>query len=441
MANRGETPSPRRPRAEDRSLPAVTTLLRLRWWLIASELIAIVFTARVVEQAVHIGPFVAIVMLQLVTNLAASYARRARPGSRTGSYLLKTLLGLDIVCLTLIIHFSGGPTNPFSSLFVILTLVAAIVLPARSSMVFAVMSCLCYGVVLYLETGGDLRHEAFQRIGASMHHAIGGHLVGMWLSLVLTIAAVTIFGGQLMRKLRENEESLARSRSEIMEAARVASLTSFAAGAAHELSTPLSTIAVAVGELSRRAGAPEDIEWRRDLSLIKSEIGRCQRIIQSLRFDVNRAHLLPGKPFGQQLREELSVLLGEAALARVRFADGMDTLLDSMPVRGIAHAVAALVRNAIEASPPGRTVELALHDTPGALVIRVTDYGDGIPPNLLPTVMEPFVTTKPVGQGLGLGLFLARVICDQLNATLGLDSHAGRGTVATITVPRYEGRA
>lgn len=421
------------------SIAAVSTLIKLRWWMIGSELFAVIFTARVVEQDLHVLPLAVLVGLQLATNLVTlSFQRRGRSGSAERA-LVTALLAFDIACLTSVIHFSGGPTNPFSSLFVIHTLVAVMVLTPGRSAAFAAMSCLGYGAVLILATGGEFTREALDRIGHGMHRAVGGHLVGMWVSLSLTIVVVTIFGGQLLRKLRQNEESLSRARAEMMESARVASLTAFAAGAAHELSTPLSTIVVVAGELSRQmADRPKDDAWVRDLTLIRSEVGRCQRIIQSLRFDPGGAAVKTDAPFGSTLREELTVLLGEPLMERVRFHDTIRTPTAGLPARGIAHAVAALVRNAIEASSPDQRVDLELREGASRISILVKDEGRGIPKDILPNVMEPFITSKPVGQALGLGLFLARVTCDQLQAKLRLESEPGRGTTASIELPQFD---
>jgi two-component system sensor histidine kinase RegB len=410
------------------------TLVRLRWWLIASEILAVGFTARVVQQDVRLAPLSVLILVQLGTNFAIPFLRQR--SSRADEALLSAFLAFDIACLTSVIHFSGGPTNPFSSLFVIHTIVAVIVLRPRLSAIFAALSCVGYATVLLLATGGDFGHDALTRIGASMHVAIGGHLVGMWLSLALTVAAVTIFGGQLVRRLRENERNLARLRADAAEAARIASLTSFAAGAAHELSTPLSTIAIVAGELSRHAAATGAGEIESDLDLIRSEVGRCQRIIQSLRFDLEEPHGRNGVPLSAVLREELSLLLGDAILARVQVAESADVSLDGLPIRGLAHALAALVRNAVDASPRDEPVRIDLVARPDRIAISVRDRGQGIAPDVLPRILEPFYTTKPTGEALGLGLFLARVICDQLRAEMRIESEVGKGTVATIEIPR-----
>jgi two-component system sensor histidine kinase RegB len=348
------------------------------------------------------------------------------------------LLGLDIACLTALIHFSGGPANPFSSLFVIHALVAVVVLPPRHSAAFAVLACLGYLSIFFMATDGRLDVAAFDRVGHEMHRAVAGHLVGMWISLALTIAAVATFGGQLLRQLRETERALSQAEADALEAKRVASLTTFAAGAAHELSTPLSTIAVVTTELARRSPtAPLDDAALRDLELIRSEVGRCQRIIQSLRFDVGQVSTPGDLPFERELHGELNVLLGPQALDRVAFRAELPAGLGRLPTRALAQAVAALIRNAIEASPAGQPIELRVSATDERLELAVIDRGRGIATSDLPRVQEPFFSQPPDSGGLGLGLFLTRVICDQIQAKLTLRSEVGKGTMATIDMPRF----
>jgi two-component system sensor histidine kinase RegB len=415
---------------------ALRTLVRLRWGLILGQLFAVIFTARAVNQPVQWLPIAALIAFQVLSNAFTRLVHcRARVFARPA--LLAGLLALDVGCLTLIIHWSGGPANPFSSLFVIHALVAVVVLPPRYRAPFAGMACLAYLAVFLLATGGSLQAPAIDRIGAEMHHAVAGHLLGMWISLALTIAAVTLFGGQLLHQLRDKERALARAVAEAAEANRVASLTSFAAGAAHELSTPLSTIAVVVGELSRRApAAPRDELLMRDLDLIRGEVSRCRRIIQSLHYDLDKTTAPPGAPFDREIREALTLLLGEQLMSRVRFTADPETSADGIPVRGLAHAAAALFRNALEASSPGQSIDFRVRERGDRLQLSIIDRGRGIAPEDLTRVEEPFFSRRPDGRGTGLGLFLARVICNQIGAALTLRSEPGRGTEATIVVPR-----
>jgi two-component system sensor histidine kinase RegB len=419
---------------------ALRTLVRLRWGLVSIQVLSVGFTARVVGQEVEALAVAALVLFQLVTNvtvlLVHRHGRLRSPAAQRR--WVAALLAFDIACLTFMIHFSGGPANPFGSLFVIHALVAVVVLPPRHSLAFAGLACLGYLSVFVLATGGRFDAVALDVVGHEMHAAVAGHLVGMWVSLALTIAAVTVFGGQLLLQLRQKEQALSRAEADAIEARRVASLTAFAAGAAHELSTPLSTIAVVASELLRpRRDRTVDAETLRDLNLVRSEVDRCQRIVQSLRYDLDYAPSRADVPFDRELYEELALLLGRDALERVRYRVDLPVELGRLPTRGLAQAVAALIRNSLDASGPGQPIDLRLTASTDRLALSVIDRGRGIPAEDLPKVQEPFFSRRPSGEGLGLGLFLARVICDQLRATLTLQSEVGRGTVATIDVPRF----
>jgi two-component system sensor histidine kinase RegB len=425
---------------------AIQTLIALRWGLIGCELLAAAFSAWVVDQKVATSLFLFPWLAQLLSNAGLSMLiRRGNRIVHSEERLVVIVLGFDIACLTWLIHSSGGVANPFSSLFVVHALVATLVLPRWGGVIFAALACLGYGLVFILETGGRVDSDALEEIGHGMHSAVAGHLIGMWVSLVLTIVVATSFVVSLSRRLRLQTDDLVRARADAAEAARVAELTSFAAGAAHELSTPLSTIAVVAGEAARewavaRTPEPDHVAaareaLRRDLELIRDEVGRCQRIIQSLRYEHEPASTLGPEQFQQRLHDELNLLLGESAMARLRTRFAFSVPVRAVPVRALAHATAALLRNAIEASPPGRQVDLDVTSTHGGLRLTVRDEGHGIPEADLARVQEPFFSTKSPGTALGLGLFLARVICSQLHASLTLRSAVGQGTLATIEIP------
>jgi two-component system sensor histidine kinase RegB len=107
--------------------------------------------------------------------------------------------------------------------------------------------------------------------------------------------------------------------------------------------------------------------------------------------------------------------------------------VDGLPQDEIVGALGALLRNALDASPPDGRVTLSADDSAGSLTLRVADLGTGMSPEVLAHADEPFFTTKPPGQGLGLGVFLARSVTEQLGGRFTIRSAAGAGTDVTLT--------
>jgi two-component system sensor histidine kinase RegB len=107
----------------------------------------------------------------------------------------------------------------------------------------------------------------------------------------------------------------------------------------------------------------------------------------------------------------------------------------SLPLRPIEQAVGILVDNALEASPDDKPVRLSIHSRDGHIVFEVRDQGMGMPPDVVRRAGEPFFTTKPPGEGMGLGLFLVRLVAEKLGGSLRLESELGKGTRAVLELP------
>jgi two-component system sensor histidine kinase RegB len=155
-----------------------------------------------------------------------------------------------------------------------------------------------------------------------------------------------------------------------------------------------------------------------------------------------------GDPAGERfarvsVRDLLDDCLGEADRAvAVTVDDATAAATAALPRHAFGQALRGLVDNARQASPPGAPVTLRVASDGAAqrLVFEIADRGPGIAPDLLARVGEPFFTTKPAGQGMGLGIFLARAVVERLGGELSIRSAPGAGTTATLSVPAAEAR-
>jgi len=241
---------------------------------------------------------------------------------------------------------------------------------------------------------------------------------------------------RIRRALALREAELAASRRMAARQERLASLATLAAGAAHELSTPLGTIAVVMTELQRRASTlAADPEALEDLRLVRGQVDRCRAILERMSTDAGETigEGPVSTPLGALIEGALADLspvnpvrrdvVAEAAAWRVR-----------VPPRAFGQALRGLVKNAQEASPPGAPVSVAIRDDGGAVAVEVSDRGPGIPASVLERVGEPFFTTKPTGKGMGLGVFLARTTLERLGGNVRITSSA-EGTRASLVLP------
>jgi two-component system sensor histidine kinase RegB len=207
-----------------------------------------------------------------------------------------------------------------------------------------------------------------------------------------------------------------------------------AAGAAHELSTPLGTIAVAARELERASSRQGPASLVDDARLIRTEVDRCQFILSRLSGRAGSG--IPDEP----------ALLPPAALAR-RAAEGLpathrqrlqirvaEELLQPSAGAEAADAVSSLLKNAFDASHPESPVVLRIEPRGPMLRIEVHDQGSGMSDEVMRRAGEPFFTTKDAGRGLGLGVFLARTFAERLGGTLWFERRGG--TLAIMEIPR-----
>jgi two-component system sensor histidine kinase RegB len=278
--------------------------------------------------------------------------------------------------------------------------------------------------------------------GLIEHHRLNDfptHLFTMWFAGAGVAELVAHYVSRARTALAEQQAHVNEARERASRSERLASLTTLAAGAAHELSTPLATIAVAARELERNAARVADPQvvgsaLRDDARLIRSELDRCQAILDGMS---GRA--------GNGLPAALEPI-APAAIARLvqeRLADARRQQLDveiaaEAPVPSatgaeMVQAISSLLKNAFDASASDDRVLLRFAGRDGMSRIEVRDRGLGMPRETQLRAGEPFFSTKEPGQGLGLGLFLVRTFAERSGGTLDFD--VKDGTTAILEIP------
>lgn len=412
--------------------PVVTAawLVQFRWWVIAGAVVALLAAGGLLAAVLPMSWVTSLLAVQLLSNVwlwRQQHDRDALEG-RMGGCLL-----LDVGILTVLMLATGGPSNPFTISYLVYITLAAVTLNARWAWATAAASMLGYGLLFITPLRSTIDpHAAHGAMGPDL-----GHQAGMGVAFAVAAILTAAFVTRIRRALEAREEALAEAQRVAAQQERLASLTTLAAGAAHELATPLSVIAVASRELDIAAsaeGVPPMLA--EDARLIRSQVERCREILDQMsgRADASVAHEAQCVSAQQLVDEALQTLSAEAR-GRVSVRVAADAPTVSVPLASASRALRTLVRNALDASPRGTGVAmLATADARGAR-FEVTDYGSGMSPDTLARAGEPFFTTKPVGSGFGLGLFLARTFAERWGGTLRLESAKARGTRATLWLP------
>jgi two-component system sensor histidine kinase RegB len=412
----------------------LTWLLKLRWGAIAGQIVTIFAVWTLFGIDLPLPALLSLVAIEAASNAALwPWVRRAR---RVTEPALCGVLALDVLILTGLLLLSGGRFNPFSFLYLVHIALAAVVLSARWTWGLVVLSCACFGSLFVVSPpGGEHAHDLM--MGPDHMHR---HLEGMWVAFTVAAAFIVHFVTRVTRSLRLRERQLAEARDLASRCERLASLATLAAGVAHELATPLSTIAVAAKELSRRLEFLGGGAAAGDARLIREQVTRCQQILERMSVDA-------GSSAGERIApihiEELvrSVLDetdgGERVGVSIDLEGGDRTILG--PRRALGLALSCIVKNACQASLGGERIEVRISRERDFCRMTVRDCGTGMRPEILARAGEPFFTTKAPGHGMGLGLFLTRAILERLGGRFELDSADGEGTTVSLLVPARVG--
>lgn len=427
MNNVAQSSSP-----ETTSRIQLSWLITLRWGAILGQLLTIGTVRYSFGVDAPLIPLLTLITITVGTNLAAS--RWLTAEKTVSDALLGSVLALDICLLTGLLYWSGGPVNPFSLLYFVHVTLAAVTLRPIWAWGLVALSAFSFRLLFFSQpSGGPISRFGFHE--ADMHYTL--HLEGMWVSFVIASVFIAYFVLQVSAALQRREAELTAARNLAARNEKLASMATMAAGAAHELGTPLATIAVIAKELEHTLSAlrlpNETVE---DTRLIRSQVSRCQTILEQLSEGAGQITGEPLEPFPlDALFEELRELLGPTAAGRLLMRNMASARVLYAPRRALTRAIANLLRNAFDATPSEKPVWLTVQEQGDRILFHIRDEGLGMSPETLAHIGEPFFSTKEAGAGMGLGVFLARTLAEQLGGTLEFESTVGRGTSATLTFP------
>lgn len=332
-------------------------------------------------------------------------------------------LVVDLQLITYLLYFSGGHENPFAPMYFVPLALAAAYLRSLALLVAAIMlSDLLLMHLLNFEPltmidGGPVPSELMK--------------AGVDVSYLLTASGLTVFVSRLAAAAHEQAAALARAREQQLNDQLVVGFGTLAAGAAHELATPLSSISLLAAELKgRRAPLKEGLET------IAAQAQLCRQTLRNLVEAAQRSH-------GQIDQVATLDRFLEATAARfdrlrpdARLQSGWEVPSPAPLVREdvtLAQSLITLLNNAAEASPGEVSMLAAVHED--TLRVEVADRGPGIPPALAARLGRPFVTTRGPDEGMGMGLFLAKTSVERLGGALAFSARRGGGTRVTMTLP------
>ena len=446
--------------------PHVSTaiwLTQLRWIAVAGQLLVIGY----VWFALYV-PLPIIELLVLVTGTAISntilwlWARKLRRTSQAtetdgstseilevtsytdeaiGGRAIGSLLGIDVLTLTALLYFSGGAANPFIFFYFANIAIAGMILPRTWAWSISLASIL--GGLFLLNRAYPL--EVFNRSPLAHDAEFGVTKSAFLIAFSTCCLVITYFVSMLAMELRQREVQLAVVEKERERSQRLEALATLAAGAGHELASPLSTIAVVAKELSRNLEKTEsNPSIRRDVELIRQELNRCKDILRRMKSGAGEAAAENLRPvsLGEILRETVQAMR-EPHRIHIQMSNAINDSLGILPKQALSQALRNLLQNGLDASTPQQTVDLkvAVNKRVGSKKskeiweLTIIDQGSGMTEEVKRRIGEPFFTTKEVGQGMGLGVFLTRNVIRGLGGEIVFESSPDGGTICLVTLP------
>lgn len=408
---------------QDTALFALRLLAFLRTCAPLTQAMTLLVVTRF-EVQVPVVPVVTLIAAELC--IAALTGLRVSKAPRISSRELFWQAMLDVLLFALMLYFTGGATNPFAPLFVLPTAITAVALPARQVWIIAFTTMAAYVLLRYVHV--PLLHPAGHTQVYDLHED------GMVINYLFTAVLLTYFCLRMIATLREREHMLAAARDTQMRNESVAAIGALAAGHAHQLSSPLATMAVVVTELQRQYGA--DARLRHDLALLDQQVDACKRIVSNLAHAAGRpraeaAHGAPLCEFLDSIVDRARALNpGATIITTFGPATPAPTIVAEDTLR---LAITNLIDNAARASP--QHVEVHIDWSGGELLVSVRDRGPGFPAELLQRLGRQLDTSKGPEQGMGLGLLLSAVTLQRLGGRLELSNSPQGGARADLRLP------
>jgi two-component system, sensor histidine kinase RegB len=417
--------------SSDRGRLNLSWLIQLHWWAILGQSLIIGAAQLWSGIGLPLAALFVLVLIEIAGNVVLGFFARRIHVTDTGVALVMLL---DAVVLTVLLDLTGGASNPFSTLYLVNVALGAVLLPPRWAWALLATSLGAFASLFFHEALTSPAHHVV--LAMDHRELMHMHLRGMWLSCALAAFFILYFVRRVSGLLSQRERELGEARALVERRGKLASLATLAAGAAHELSTPLSTIAVVAKELQRALADSTSSEVQHDLKLIRDQLARCRAILDRMSANAGARAGEPLANLGVPDWVE-SALEGLAARSRVKVevTPAAQAAAINGPPRALADMLRGLLKNAVQASTGENQVLLRLEESKGRVCAVVRDSGRGMPAEVLARVGEPFFTTKVPGEGMGLGLFLTRTLAEQLGGDFTITSRPGDGTEARIELP------
>lgn len=417
---------PQPPDAEHSSHDNLRDLIWLRSLSIIGQLLVIAVVVYGLGLELPLLPLAVLIAALTLWNIYSVSRLKAPSAVSEREFLLQLLA--DVMVITGLLYFTGGATNPFSWVYLVPLVLATTLLPRKVAWLMAAITIACYSALMLWHVPLPGAHQM------AHNHGFSQHILGMWLGFVMSALVVVHFVADIAHNLRQRDRQLAAAKEQALKDERLIALGTLAAGAAHELGTPLGSMAIVTADLLLDYPASKDADLHRQLTIIDEQLQRCKRALSVISASSGTLQMDAGGSVvvGDYLRELAAHW--QAGRSAVRLSLDIDDKAPRMQMladQTLTQALHSILNNAADASPGD--VTLVASWTRDSLQLQVLDRGQGLSPGVSERIGEMQVSTKE--QGLGLGLFLAHAAIGRLGGQVWLRPREGGGTCTEIELP------
>ncbi len=376
------------------------------------------------QLSVASGPV--LVMLAVELLVAVATMLRLRLQHKVSALELQLQATVDIGLFTVMLYLTGGTANPFAPLYVLPVMIVGMALPPWRMWLLAAITMVCYA--LLREHHVELSHPQGEGEVYRLHEN------GMIINYMLTSAMLVFFSTQLVGSLRRHAQQAHEARDAQMRNDAVATIGGMAAGAAHELGSPIGTVALVASELRLRY--PADPHLQEELKLIESQMLGCKEILTRMANagGVRRAESASGAPLDEFIRSTVRCVLSTNPGATIDVAfEGVRPPPRIVVEESLRQTLGNIVQNAVWVSP--RQVRVAGSWDSDWLTVTVSDSGLGFDSTLLDTLGKGPVHSRWPERGMGVGLLLGAQTVQNLGGSLDFSNQTAGGACVRLRVP------
>jgi len=401
----------------------LSLLISLRWLAVAGQSVAVALVHAGFDMPLPLLPLSLTVLAQAVFNgWSMHQLARRRPGAQAADALALQFT-FDTLALAVMLFFTGGAFNPFVSLFLAPLAIAAVMLPAAYTTCLVILTVFLYGSLL--ENSVPLPEPP-----PHLASQLSLHLFGMWVNFILSAGLIAGFVAYLSSRLRQSQQDLRQVREQNLRQEQILALGTLAAGTAHELGTPLATMAVVMADLEQDVPEPLKDEVR----LVQQQIVICKDKLAQLVRDVRQGgsgfEYLSALAFAERVLAHFSLLRPAVAPVLTHKDDAVSRRV--RVDRALEQALLNLVDNAADASPGDVALDLDVRDA--RVLIHIADRGPGFPDTLAAAAGRRILVSS-ADDGLGIGLLLSNATVERHGGEVRVTPRPGGGSLVTLSLP------